>query len=234
MKLYIGNKNYSSWSMRPWVLMRQAGIAFDEEMVRFDSFDPDSQFKRKLAGLSPTAKVPVLETEIDGRKLIVWDTLAIAEYLAETFPDHGLWPAGAGARAIARSITAEMHSGFQALRSCFPMNIEASLPEVGARLLAERSDAAADLARVDALWSDCLARSGGPFLFGAFGIPDAFYAPVVMRVRTYGLTLGEASASYANQVTAAAGVAEWIAQALAEKDFLQFEEPYRRSGRSPA
>jgi len=229
MKLFIGNKNYSSWSMRPWVLMRHAGIAFDEEMVRFDSFDPDSLFKRRLAGLSPTAKVPVLETEIGGRKQIVWDTLAIAEYLAESFPDRGLWPADAGARALARSITAEMHSGFQALRSCFPMNIEASLPEVGARLLTERPDAAADLARVDALWSACLAGSGGPFLFGEFGIADAFYAPVVMRIRTYGLALGEASVAYANRTTAAAGVAEWIAQALAEKDFLQFEEPYRRS-----
>jgi len=229
MRLFIGNKNYSSWSMRPWVLMRQAGIAFDEEMVRFDSFDSDSQFKRRLAGLSPTAKVPVLATETGGRKQIIWDTLAIAEYLAESFPDRGLWPADAGARAHARSITAEMHSGFQALRSCFPMNIEASLPEVGARLLAERPDTAADLARVDALWSACLAGSGGPFLFGEFGIADAFYAPVVMRIRTYGLALGEAGASYANRVTAAAGVAEWIAQALAEKDFLPFEEPYRRS-----
>ena len=229
MKLYIGNKNYSSWSMRPWVLMRQAGIPFDEVIVRFDSFEPGSQFKRALAGLSPTGKVPVLETELDGRRQVIWDTLAIAEHLAERFPDRGLWPAGAGPRAMARSVTAEMHSGFQALRSCFPMNIEASLPEVGARLLVERTDAAADLARVRALWSACLDASGGPFLFGAFGVADAFYAPVVMRARTYGLPLDAACEAYSRRIAEAPGVAAWIEQALAEKDFLAFDEPYRRA-----
>src|SRR5690606_10308789 len=110
MKLFIGNKNYSSWSMRPWVLMRHAQIPFDEVMVRFDSFAPDSSFKRSLAGLSPTGKVPVLQTEVDGRVQVIWDTLSIAEFLAELYPDRRLWPAARAARARARSIVAEMHS----------------------------------------------------------------------------------------------------------------------------
>jgi len=227
LKLYIGNRNYSSWSMRPWVLMRQAGIPFEERLVRFDSFEPGSAFKRALAGISPTGKVPVLEAEIDGESLRVWDTLAIAELLAERFPDRRLWPVRAAERAIARSVVAEMHAGFTALRSCFPMNIEASLPEVGARLLAERADAAADLARIGELWRSCLAASGGPFLFGEFGIADAFFAPVVMRIRTYGLPLQEACRHYAQRVERSPGVAAWIELALAEKEFLPFEEPYR-------
>jgi len=227
MKLYVGNRNYSSWSMRPWVLMREAGIPFDEIVVRFDSFEPQSEFKRTIAAVSPTGKVPVLETLVDGERLLVWDTLAIAEFLAERFPERGLWPARAADRARARSVAAEMHSGFQALRSCFPMNIEATLPDVGARLLAERGDAAADLERVRRLWRDCLAASGGPFLFGTFGIADAFFAPVVMRARTYGMPLDEACSAYAARVATAPGVAAWIDLALAEKDFLAFEEPYR-------
>jgi len=128
MQLYIGNKNYSSWSMRPWVLLRQSGIAFDEVLVRFDSFDAQSEFKRALSALTPTGKVPLLVD--DG--LAVWDTLAIAEYLAEKFPQLNLWPRNARQRARARSICAEMHSGFGALRSACPMNIEASLPDIGA------------------------------------------------------------------------------------------------------
>lgn len=227
MKLYVGNRNYSSWSMRPSVLMRQAGIPFEEIVVRFDSFEPGSAFKRAIAELSPTGKVPVLEAEVDGAGLLVWDTLAISEFLAERFPERRLWPERAAARARARSAAAEMHSGFQALRACFPMNIEASLPDVGARLLAERGDAAADLERVRRLWRDCLSASGGPFLFGDFGIADAFFAPVVMRARTYALPLDDDCRAYAQRVTAAPGVAAWIELALAEKDFLAFEEPYR-------
>ena len=128
LKLYIGNKNYSSWSMRPWVLLKQAGIVFEEVRVRFDSFDAQSEFKRTIGAVSPTAKVPVL---VDG-DLVVWDTLAIAEYVAETYPDKKLWPTDAKARARARSVCAEMHSGFTALRSHCPMNIEAHLPDTGA------------------------------------------------------------------------------------------------------
>ncbi|MDD2714249.1 MAG: glutathione S-transferase, partial [Simplicispira sp.] len=127
-KLYIGNKNYSSWSMRPWVLLRQAGIAFEEVRVRFDSFEADSEFKRTIGPVSPTGKVPAL---VDG-DLVVWDTLSIAEYLAESYPEKHLWPQDKAARARARSVCAEMHSGFTALRGACPMNIEAHLPDTGA------------------------------------------------------------------------------------------------------
>jgi glutathione S-transferase len=223
MKLYIGNKNYSSWSMRPWVLMKNAGIPFDEVKVRFDSFAPDSAFKREVLRLNPVGKVPIL---VDG-DLVVWDTLAIAEYLAERFPGKALWPADAALRARARSVTAEMHSGFGALRSHFPMNIEASLPAIGQEVLKSQAGVRADVARVVALWSELLAANGGPFLFGAFGIADAFFAPVVMRLRTYGVQVPGPVAEYLGRVVAAPGVAEWVADALAERDFLQFEEPYR-------
>ena len=234
MRLHIGNKNYSSWSMRAWVLMRQAGIAFEETLVRFDSFDADSAFKRQLAGLSPTGKVPVLEALVDGQPQVIWDTLAIAEYLAERFPDRGLWPDATGARARARSVVAEMHSGFTALRSAFPMNIEARLPKVGERVLAEQPAVAADVARVAGIWLDCLSASEGPFLFGAFGIADAFFTPVVMRFRTYGVPLDAVSEDYARRVEQARGVSEWIEEALAEKDFRPFEEPYRSAPDWPA
>lgn len=228
MKLYIGNKNYSSWSMRPWVLMRHLQIPFEEVMVRFDSFAPDSKFKRTLAGLSPTGRVPVLQTEIDGRMQVIWDTLAIAEFLAELHPDRRLWPAQRAARARARAIVAEMHSGFAALRTHFPLNVEAQLPELGPRILHEQAAVRDDVARVEEIWADCLAISGGPFLFGTFGIADAFYAPVASRFRTYGVPLGSSAEGYATRVLQARGVAEWIAGALAENDFLEFEEPYRR------
>ena len=225
MQLYIGNKNYSSWSMRPWVLMRQAGIAFDEVLVRFDGFTPESRFKREIARLNPAARVPVL---VDG-ELVVWDTLAIAEYLAERFPDKALWPADARARARARSVCAEMHAGFGALRSHFPMNIEAALPEVGARVMQEHADVRGDVERIVAMWSELLAQHGGPLLFGAFSIADAYYAPVVMRLRTYGVPLSASIAAYAERVAALPGVAAWIADALAEREFLDFEEPYRKA-----
>jgi glutathione S-transferase len=134
IQLYIGNKNYSSWSMRPWVLLRQAGIDFEEVMVRFDGFSADSRFKQVMAPLNPVGKVPVLVH--DG--LVIWDTLAIAEYVAEQFPERALWPSERTARARARSVCAEMHSGFMALRSACPMNIEARLPEVGALALRDK------------------------------------------------------------------------------------------------
>ncbi|MBN9461559.1 MAG: glutathione S-transferase family protein [Burkholderiales bacterium] len=234
MKLYIGNKNYSSWSMRPWVLMRQADIPFEEVQVRFDSFAPGSEFKRHLAGLSPSGKVPVLHTEIDGVPQVIWDTMAIAEYLAERFPERRLWPVQAATRARARSASAEMHSGFGALRARFPLNIEASLPGIGPRALAEEPAVAADVARVTGLWRECLDTSGGPFLFGGFCIADAFFAPVVMRFRTYGVPLDGACERYAQHVTQAAGVVEWIAGALAEHDFRPFQEPYRSAPQAPA
>jgi len=223
MQLYIGNKNYSSWSMRPWVLMTQAGIRFDEVMLRFDAFAPGSAFKTAVARLSPAGRVPVLVD--DG--LVVWDTLAIAEYLAERFPEKQLWPVDARARAHARSVCAEMHAGFGALRSHFGMNIEAVLPEVGARVLAEQPEVRENVARIVTMWNELLEQHGGPMLFGAFGVADAFYAPVVMRFRTYAVPVPPPVAAYMQRLVVLPGVAAWIADALGEKDFLPFEEAYR-------
>ncbi len=227
LKLAIGNKNYSSWSMRPWVLLRHFNIPFTEAMVRFDSFDAGSAFKTTVEQLSPVGKVPVL---LHG-DLAVWDTLAIAEYVAEYaaehFPEQALWPRDQAARARARSLCAEMHSGFGALRSACPMNIEAHLPAIGAQVLAERPAVAADLARILAMWQGALAASGGPFLFGGFGIADAYFAPVVARLRTYALPVPADISAYLQRVWVSPGVAAWVADALAEADFLAFEEPYR-------
>ncbi|WP_208507777.1 glutathione S-transferase family protein [Variovorax sp.] len=225
LKLYIGNKNYSSWSMRPWVLLKQAGIPFEEVMVRFDAFEAGSNFKAVVGAVNPTARVPVL---IDG-DITVWDSLAIAEYLAEQFPDKALWPRDKAARARARSVSAEMHSGFGNLRNHFPMNIEASLAEVGARVLKEQPGVVEDLERIAAMWSELLDTHGGPMLFGEFGIADAFYAPVCMRIRSYGLPVPPAAQAYIERVAALPGVAAWIEQALAEQDFVAFDEPYRTS-----
>ena len=228
LKLAIGNKNYSSWSMRPWVLLRHFDIPFTEVMVRFDSFDAGSGFKTTVEQLSPVGKVPVL---LHG-DLAVWDTLAIAEYVAEFaaehFPEQALWPRDQAARARARSLCAEMHSGFGALRSACPMNIEAHLPDIGAQMLAERPAVATDLARIVAMWQGALAASEGPFLFGSFGIADAYFAPVVARLRTYALPVPADVAAYMQRVWASPGVAHWVADALAEADFLAFEEPYRQ------
>ena len=228
LKLAIGNKNYSSWSMRPWVLLRQFNIPFEELMLRFDGFGPESEFKRAASRLSPVAKVPVL---LHG-DLVVWDTLAIAEYLveyaAENFPEHALWPRDQAARARARSLCAEMHSGFGALRSACPMNIEAALPEVGARMLAEQPAVAADLARLVSMWHQALAASGGPFLFGGYSVADAYFAPVASRMRTYGLPLPADVAAYVDRLWASPGVAAWVQGALAEQDYRDFEEPFRQ------
>lgn len=226
MQLIIGNKNYSSWSMRPWVLLKAFGIPFEERKLRFD-FAPGSAFHQALAVYTPTAKVPVL-VEDDG--FAVWDTLAITEHIAERHPELAIWPRDARQRSRARSLCAEMHAGFSTLRNLCPMNIEAALPEIGAKHQAESSQLLADLARTDAIWSGELARSGGPFLFGEFSAADAYFAPVAMRVRTYALPLSEASRAYVERLVAAPGVRDWIADALAEQDFLDFEEPYR-SGR---
>jgi glutathione S-transferase len=225
MQLFIGNKNYSSWSMRPWVALRHFGIAFDEVMLRFDGFGPESRFKQALARVTPASTVPVLVDE----GLAIWDTLAIAEYLAEKFPQHALWPREAAYRARARSLCAEMHAGFRALRSAFGMNIEASLPHIGQRLLAEQAPVRADLARLIAAWQDALRGSGGPFLFGDFSLADAYFAPVVSRIRTYALPVPADVAAWGERVWASAGVAAWVAEALQEQEFLDFEEPYRRS-----
>ena len=223
LKLYIGNKNYSSWSMRPWVLLTQASIEFEEVMARFDSFAPDSHFKKVIGPVSPVGKVPAL---VDG-DLVVWDTLAIAEYLAEKFPDKQLWPADVKARARARSICAEMHSGFAALRSACPMNIEAHLPEIGQLAWRDKPAVRADVARLVAMWSELLAQHGGPMLFGAFSVADAYFAPVVMRLKTYALPVPGDIAAYMLRVCALPGVQAWVQGALAEHDFRDFEEPFR-------
>lgn len=226
LQLYIGNKNYSSWSMRPWVLLTQAGIPFEEKMVRFDAFDATSTFKTTVSAINPVGKVPALVD--DG--FAVWDTLAIAEYLAERFPEKNLWPADAKARARARSVCAEMHSGFTALRNHCPMNVEAALPEVGRIVWRDQAGVRADVARLETMWTALLAEHGGPMLFGAFGIADAYFAPVCSRIRTYALPVGPAVQAYVDRVLALPGVQAWVEQALAEKDFIAFDEPYR-SGR---
>ncbi len=222
MQLVIGNKNYSSWSMRPWVLMQQLGISFDELKLRFD-FTPGSAFRQAVARVSPAGQVPVLVD--DGHS--VWDTLAIIEYLHETHPEAGVWPRDKWARARARSICAEMHAGFRALRNHCPMNIEASLAPVGERIWATQPEVVADVARIEAIWSEALVGSGGPFLFGAFGAADAMYAPVCMRLRAYALPSSAVASAYVQRVLATDGVAAWIRDALAEDDFLDFDEPYR-------
>lgn len=222
LQLVIGNKNYSSWSMRPWVLLRGLDIPFQELKLRFD-FSPGSPFRQTVARYSPAGTVPILLD--DG--FAVWDSLAIVEYLAERFP--GVWPADAKARARARSLCAEMHGGFGALRSHCPMNIELSMPAVGARLWAETEALRRDVARIEAMWAQALADSGGPFLFGAFGAVDAYYAPVVMRLVSYALPVSATTQAYVQRMLAQPAVAAWIADALTEADFIAEDEPYRSS-----
>ena len=224
LKLYIGNKNYSSWSLRPWLLMRESGIAFDEVKLGLD-WNLDSPFKQTLLRIAPTGKVPLL---VDDDGFAVWDTLAIAEYLADRHPTKHLWPPDMKDRARARSLCAEMHSGFGPLRQAFPMNSEAHLPEAGARILREQPAVVHDLDRIDAMWSQQLAASGGPFLFGAFGIADAFYAPVASRLHTYGLPVCEASAAYGARLRALPSMQAWAAEAVTERDFIEDDEPYRK------
>jgi len=223
MKLYIANKNYSSWSMRPGVLLKQAGIAHEEVMVRFDGFDAQSKFKQALKDLNPVGKVPVL---VDG-DVTVWDTLAIAEYLAEKFPEKHLWPQAVAHRAHARSICAEMHSGFMGIRSACPMNIDAYLPEIGALAMRDKEALRNDLKRIDSMFSSLLKQHKGPMLFGEFSIPDAYFSPVVMRIKTYALPVSAETQAYIERLCAMPGVKAWIDDALAEKDFIDFEEPFR-------
>ncbi len=224
LQLYVGNKNYSSWSMRPWVLMQQLRIPFEEVNLRFD-FSEASAFRQAVARVSPAGRVPVLVDE----GFAVWDTLAIAEYLHERYPSLGVWPAAARDRARARSLCAEMHSGFSALRGHCPMNVEAALGAVGKRIWAEQAEVRRDVARIDQMWTEQLALSGGPMLFGAFSAADAFYAPVCSRFTTYELPVSEAARGYVERIGALDATRLWNEAALAEHDFLDFDEPYRRS-----
>jgi glutathione S-transferase len=189
--------------MRPWVLMTQAGIPFEEVTVWLDQDDT----KANIARYSPAGTVPVL---LDG-DLAVGDSLAICETLAEKFPEKALWPLDAAARARARSLAAEMHSGFAALRASMTMNIRKRLPGRGMT-----SAVAADIDRISAAWSDALARSGGPWLFGAFGIADAMYAPVVFRFQTYGVALSGAAADYQRTMLATPALVKLAELAAAE------------------
>lgn len=212
MRLIIGNKNYSSWSLRPWLAMKVAGIAFDEH--RIPLYGPGS--KEQILAYSPAGKVPCL---VDGA-LRVWDSLAICEYLAEKHP--GLWPQDPAARAVARSISAEMHSGFANLRTHMSMNIRKRHPGKG-----RTPESLADVARIVAMWSDCRARHGkeGPYLFGKFSIADAMYAPVVLRFRTYEVELPADCRAYADAILALPAMQDWIAAAGAEAETLpQFEQ----------
>lgn len=200
--LYIANKNYSSWSLRPWVLLKTLGIEFDERFVPFLQGSSYEEFRK----FSPTGLVPCL---VDG-DLTVWDSLAITEYVAE---DHSsVWPADRAARAWARSATAEMHSGFSALRNICGMN-------VGVRVRMHEISAAlqANLDRLDELWSEGLSRFGGPFLAGeTFTAVDAFFCPVAFRIQTYGLELGEKSMAYSQRLLALPAMKEWYQAGLAE------------------
>jgi glutathione S-transferase len=161
------------------------------------------------------------------RDLAVWDTLAIAEYLAERFPDRRLWPDDVKQRANARSVCAEMHAGFSALRNHCPMNIEAAMPEIGQRVLAEQPQVRQDLDRIVQMWTQLLEQHGGPFLFGRFTNADAYFAPVCMRIRTYALPVPAAAGAYVQRVWELPAVQAWVKDALAEQDFLPFDEPYR-------
>ena len=222
LTLYIGNKNYSSWSMRPAVLLDAFGLKYTECKLEFDDFSADGVFKQSIGKVSAAGKVPVL---VDG-DTTVWDSLAIAEYLAETFPEKAMWPLDKTARAHARAITAEMHSGFQALRSACPMNIEANLTEVGQTLWQDNEALRADVRYLEKVW-DSLLADGRDFLFGAFSIADAYYAPVVMRLRTYGLTVNERIQAYMARIIAHPGVEKWVQAALKEELYVPIDEPYR-------
>ncbi len=213
LHLIIGNKNYSSWSLRPWLAMKVAGIAFEETVISLEAHD----FKTRVLALSGAGRVPVL---IDG-DICVWESVAILEYLAEKFQSAGLWPGEAGARAHARAVASEMHAGFLPLRRHLPMNM---WRPVKARMLDD--GAAADVARIDAIWSECRARFGtsGPFLFGAFGAADAMYAPVVSRLHTYAVEVSATARAYMAAVMALPAWGEWRQAARHETWVLPHDE----------
>jgi glutathione S-transferase len=218
LTLVIGNRNYSSWSLRPWLLMRHLGIPFRERVLPLFG----DAFRTEIAKVSPAGRVPVL---LDG-DFAVWDTLAIVEYLAERFPALSVWPEDARARARARSVCAEMHSGFGHLRGQMPVNIEARLPGRGWNVQVQ-----ADVDRIVGMWSELRAQhaAAGPFLFGRFSAADAFYAPVVSRFETYAVDTPAPCDAYRRTILALPAMREWTEAALAERTFLAEDEPYRRS-----
>jgi glutathione S-transferase len=206
LKLVIGNKNYSSWSMRPWLSLRANNISFEEIFIPLYTGDAD---KARLLNFTHSGKVPAL---IDG-DLTVWDSLAIIEYVAERFPEAQLWPEHRGARAHARSISAEMHSGFMALRNECGMNLHRPIGAV-----ALSADARANIARIQQIWTECrvACEKSGPFLFGAFGAADAMFAPVVHRFRTYAIALEPPAQDYMNAMMSLPAFQEWTRAGLAE------------------
>ncbi|GAA0723865.1 glutathione S-transferase family protein [Dokdonella soli] len=207
--LVIGNKNYSSWPLRPWLLLRQHGIAFDEMRLPMDT----PAFASDILHWSPSGRVSALRHG----DLTIWDSLAICEYVNETFLDGAGWPVAAPARATARSVSAEMHSGFQALREALPMNCRKR-----ASGFVVNADARRDIGRIVALWRDCRARFGAqdPFLFGAFSIADAMYAPVALRFQTYGVVLDADARAYVDALLALPALMEWLRDAAAETETL--------------
>jgi glutathione S-transferase len=207
LTLVIGNKNYSSWSMRPWLAMRASGIAFEEVFIPL--YTDDKADKDRILGFTRSGKVPAL---IDG-DITVWDSLAIIEYLAERFPEAKLWPEGRAARAHARSISAEMHSGFLPLRNECGMNLHRPIGPVNLS-----ADAQGNVARIEQIWTECRERYGkqGPFLFGAFTAADAMYAPVVHRFRTYAVHVARQAQAYMETMMALPAFAEWTKAGLAE------------------
>jgi glutathione S-transferase len=213
LTLVIANKNYSSWSMRPWVLLRGRGIAFGERMLKFET----REWAENIARLSPSGLVPVLWEGEPGAGFATWDTLAIAERLHEIRADARVWPADARKRARARSAAAEMHSGFRALRGAMPMNIRSRYPGKGMN-----DEVAKDIGRISALW----AAAEGPFLFGEFSAADAFYAPVATRLVTYGVELAGAARDYQQRLLASPAVVAWSADAVKETEFVAMDEPY--------
>ena len=211
MKLLIGNRNYSSWSLRPWLVLKHFDIGFEDEVLQLQG----EGFRDVLAQRSPTGRVPVL---FDG-ELAVVETIAIIEYLADLFPDKAIWPADIGQRALARAAAAEMHSAFQALRSNAPMNLRASHPGK-----VSRDSVARDLHRLETLWGGLLAGSGGPFLFGAFTAADAMFAPVATRIRTYALPVSDVAAGYVEAIYSLPAFQEWLGLALHEPWIVDEDE----------
>ena len=211
--LVIGNRNYSSWSLRAWLALRATGSTFETVLVRLS--EPGS--REALLAHAPAGLVPVLK---DG-PLVVWESLAIIEYLAERHPEAGLWPADTGARARARSIAAEMHAGFVTLRTAMPMNLRRRAPGRG-----RAPGVADDLARITAIWRECREQhgAGGPFLFGRFSAADAMYAPVAARFRTYAVGLDPVSEAYAEAVLGTPDMLEWQAAALEEPWVIAADE----------
>lgn len=211
MKLYIGNKNYSSWSFRPWIAMRARNVEFEEEVVPFD-FDAGNP---AFAAFSPSMKVPVL---VDGG-LTVWESLAIMEYVAEKFPEAGMWPQDMTIRALARAVAHEMHGGFGELRNACPMNMRREV-----RAIDIGNGVRKDVARIEAIWSECLERSGGPFLFGEFCNADAMYAPVVNRLEKYALSSADAVVRYTATMKNLPAWLEWEAAGIAEPWIVDLDE----------